>query len=196
MRRDEFAELVRPLLEQEGVELVEFGISRHQRSQVFRVSIDREDGVTIDDCARLSRGIADLLDARPLLRGTYQLEVSSAGMNRPIWSLEHFRRFEGEEVRIELDAAGSGGRSLRGTIGPVEGLDVWILLSGGERRLLRMEEIGKARLHMDPWKKRPAREKSRLRPARGSRGDHGVSLPSAHGQEGDGRPDHDEHGDG
>jgi len=87
-------------MEAEGYELVECSVSRTARSQTFRIAIDREAGVPLAACERASRLIAGLLDANPLLRGAYQLEVSSAGMNRPIWSEAHFQRFRNERVRI------------------------------------------------------------------------------------------------
>lgn len=158
MRREDLAALAEVVLEEEGFELVECTISRTNRSQTFRVSIDREGGVPIEACARVSREIATRLDANPLLHGAYQLEVSSAGMNRPIWKPEHYVRFSGEPVRMEVsDGEVSGGspqRFLNGRIGPVDEAGVWILLEGDRRRLVPFPEIVRAQLRMDPWKKR------------------------------------------
>jgi len=119
LRREELADLVRPVMEAEGYELVECSVSRTARSQTFRIAIDREAGVPLAACERASRLIAGLLDANPLLRGAYQLEVSSAGMNRPIWSEAHFQRFRNERVRIELADAGAPRRTLTGVIAEV-----------------------------------------------------------------------------
>ncbi len=157
VRQAELAELVRPLLNEEKCELVECSVSRTAHGQTFRVSIDREGGVPIEACAHVSRKMALLLDANPLLRGTYQLEVSSAGMHRPIWSVEHFLRFQGAPVRIELADPAANPRRIRGTIGPVEGERVRIRLEGnGGEIVLSLGEIGRAQLNLDPWKKREA----------------------------------------
>jgi ribosome maturation factor RimP len=156
MTRQELADLVRPAFEEEGFELVECSVSRTARSQTFRVAIDREGGVPIAACERCSRLVAALLDANPVLRGNYQLEVSSAGMNRPVWSPEHFRRFAGERVRIELVADFGGARFLAGRIGPVEEEEVVLLLESGEERRVALKTVLRANLQMDPWKKRPA----------------------------------------
>ena len=102
MRREELVELVAPLLTEEKLELVECSVSRTAHSQIFRVSMDQDGGVSIEACERVSRRLGDLLDANPILRGAYHLEVSSAGMNRPIWTLEHFRRFQGETAQVEI----------------------------------------------------------------------------------------------
>lgn len=211
MRREELVTLVEGVLEDERLELVECSISRTTRSQTFRISIDRaeadrEGGVSIEACARVSRKIATLLDGNPLLHGQYQLEVASAGMNRPIWRPEHFIRFEGEPVTVELSDPGAKPRFVHGILGPREtgpqetgpqetgpgqtgqdepgskrtdsvesglegteadpyssitshgdpsaGFRFWLLLDGGKRRLLSLDEITKAQLRMDPWKRR------------------------------------------
>jgi ribosome maturation factor RimP len=188
LRREELVDLVQPLLDREGFELVECSISRHQRSQVIRLSVDREGGVAIDACGHLSREISDLLDARPLLRGAYHLEVSSAGMNRPVWKPEHFLRFQGEEVRVDLAAPSTEQRGLRGVIGPVQEDGVWILEEKGERRFLRWMDLGRAHLHMDPWGKRPGG-------APPTPGKAGTSRRRDH-PDGDAVPPPDQEGDG
>jgi ribosome maturation factor RimP len=152
VRREDLVELVRPIVDSEGYELVECSISRTQRSQTFRFSIDREGGVTIEACARLSRAIASALDTNPVVRGTYLLEVSSAGMNRPIWSAEHFARFAGERVRVELVEGDP--KNLAGTIGPLEGEGVWIRPDRGEAKLVGLREISRAQVQIDPWRKK------------------------------------------
>jgi ribosome maturation factor RimP len=167
VRREELADLAEEVLaeeahEQQGgsFELVECSISRTHRSQTFRVSIDRVGGVSVEDCARVSRKISLRLDGNPLLHGAYQLEVSSAGMNRPIWSAEHFARYEGEPVLLELTDQDAKPRFVHGTIGPLETGDspgVWILPERGERFLAPLPLIARANLRMDPW--RAARRK-------------------------------------
>jgi ribosome maturation factor RimP len=155
MTRQELADLVRPSLEGEGYELVECSVSRTARSQTFRIAIDREGGVPISGCERASRLIGGLLDANPALRGAYHLEVSSAGMNRPVWSPDHFRRFREERVRIELADPAAAPRVLLGRIGPVDEREVVLLLDGGEERRVAFVAVRRANLQIDPWKKRP-----------------------------------------
>lgn len=159
MRREELVTLVEPVLLEEGFELVECSVSRTARSQAFRLSVDREAGVPLEACARISRKVALLLDANPLLRGAYQLEVSSPGMNRPIWSADHFRRFRGERIRFEL-ADTPAPNALQGTIGELQGDGVRIRLEGGEEPLFLLSRISRARLHLDPWKKDPRKKQA------------------------------------
>lgn len=154
MTKAELEDLVRPIAAEEGVELVECQVGRTARSQTFRVFIDRDGGVPVDVCAHVSHRIARVLDASPVLRGGYEIEVSSPGMNRRVWTLDHFRRFAGEKVRVDL-RPGAEPLVLTGEIGPVEGDGFWLTLEAGGRRLLRLEEIDVAHLRMDPWKRKP-----------------------------------------
>jgi ribosome maturation factor RimP len=156
VRREELVELAQSIAQEEGFELVECTISRTNRSQTFRFAVDREAGVSIEDCARISRKIALVLDGNPLLHGAYQLEVASAGMNRPIWKREHYERFAGEPVVIQLADPEANPRTVQGSIGPLDEHGVWILSGRGDRRLLPLETIAKAQLRMDPWKRRAA----------------------------------------
>jgi ribosome maturation factor RimP len=157
VRREELVELVAPLLAGEGLELVECSVSRTTHSQIFRVSMDQDGGVSIEACERVSRRLGDLLDANPILRGAYHLEVSSAGMNRPIWTLEHFRRFQGETAQVEVVGESGRNRSVQGTIGPLDGDRLVLVLEGGREEVLSLGAVLRARLRMDPWKPRSRR---------------------------------------
>ncbi len=157
MRREELIELVTPLLTEEGLELVECSVSRTAHAQVFRVSMDRDGGVSVEACERVSRRLGDLLDANPILRGAYHMEVSSAGMNRPIWTLEHFRRFQGETAQVEVVGENGKNRSVQGAIGPLDGDRLVLVLDGGREEILSLGAVLRARLRIDPWKPRSRR---------------------------------------
>lgn len=145
-------------------------VSRGPRTQSIRLTVDREAGLDVDGCARASRLVATLLDADPVVRGAYNLEVSSPGMHRPIWTPRHFERFIGERVVLQRSPAralgtpesvgetegGEAVQHLEGEIGPLEGDGVWIepVDKKGTRRLVPFSEIRSAQLRMDPWKRR------------------------------------------
>jgi ribosome maturation factor RimP len=94
-----------------------------------------------------------------MLEGNYQIEVSSAGMKRKIWSAEHFRRFEGEKAKIDLKAPADP-KVWIGTIGATVGDESFVLvLDNGDKREICISDIDIARLRMDPWKPRPKQEK-------------------------------------
>ena len=170
MTRQELADLVRPALESEGFELVDCSVSRTPRSQTFRFAVDREGGVPIAACERASQLVVALLDANPVLRGNYQLEVSSPGMNRPIWSADHFRRFVGERVRIELIESAEPPLHLAGQIGPLDGDAVVVVIDRVGERRVALSAIRRANLQIDPWKKRSADGPSGMSDARGDDG--------------------------
>jgi ribosome maturation factor RimP len=165
VRRDEFIELVAPLLVEEGLELVECSVSRTAHAQLFRVSMDHEGGVSIEACERVSRRLGDLLDANPILRGAYHLEVSSAGMNRPIWTREHFERFQGETAQVEVAGENGKTRSCQGEIARVEDDHLVLVLPGGREEVVSWSALVRARLRIDPWKPR-----ARSHPAEGTSG--------------------------
>lgn len=156
MTKSELAKLIEPLIVADGYELVECSVSRKPRGgQTFRVSIDREEGVSVAACAEVSRRITGELETNPVLAGGFEMEVSSPGMNRPVWTLDHFRRFHGEGVKVQLRNPGEGPAVVTGEIGNLESDGFWLLEENGETLRLRLEDIESAHLRMDPWKRKP-----------------------------------------
>ena len=99
-----------------GYELLGLERSRGSASQLLRLYIDHADGITVEDCERVSRQVSDLLDAEQLVHGEYTLEVSSPGLDRPLFTLEQHRRFIGEEVALRLRALVGGRRRVSGRL--------------------------------------------------------------------------------
>jgi ribosome maturation factor RimP len=154
---EELALLIRPDIEIDGSELVDVQVVPGKR-RTLRIFVDRAGGVSIGDCAELSRRIARRLDRLEEQAGSYVLEVSSAGMNRPIWSLDHFRRFEGERVKIELTRPHGDQVHLTAVIGGVAGETIRLRVPAGDHEGevldLSVDDIASARLDLDPWKGR------------------------------------------
>ncbi len=135
--------LLEPVVQGMGYELVGVEFDAHQR--VLRVYIDHPDGITLDDCSKVSYQISGVLDVEDPIAGRYQLEISSPGMDRPLFALEHFERFKGELVRLQLSRALDGRRRFKARLLGVEGQEV--LLQDGEVTLrIPYEMIEKARL--------------------------------------------------
>jgi len=113
--------------------------------QLLRVYIDSEAGISVDDCAAVSRQISALLDVEDPVPGRYDLEVSSPGLDRPLFSVAHFERFAGARVKIKLHAPVDGRRKIVGTLGAVndDTLEVW---EQGVRQVVHISHIAKARL--------------------------------------------------
>lgn len=89
---------------------------RESHGWVLRLFIDREDGVTVDDCAQISRTLSDLLDVADPIDCPYHLEVSSPGLNRPLRKREHFAKFVGNVVEVRTMAPIMGRRNFKGTL--------------------------------------------------------------------------------
>ena len=88
------------LLPSMGLELFDIQFRREGHGWVLRLFIDREEGVSLEDCSLVSREISDYLDVEDVIEQSYFLEVSSPGLERPLRSLEDFKRFCGQKARI------------------------------------------------------------------------------------------------
>jgi ribosome maturation factor RimP len=114
-------ELAEPLALSRGLELVDVQYRPEAGRVVLRLLIDRPGGrVTLDELARMSRELGDVLDAHDAVPGRYQLECSSPGVNRPLLRAEHFRRAIGERIRLRARAPIGGRRQFHGTLESVD----------------------------------------------------------------------------
>jgi ribosome maturation factor RimP len=101
-----------------GYELVEIEWKREAGGWVVRLFVDRAEGggFSLDDCQRVSREVSAVLDVADVIPQAYSLEVSSPGLNRPLRTVDHFRRFRGEKAKVRLVAGVDGRRNFSGTI--------------------------------------------------------------------------------
>ena len=115
-------DMAETLLRAEGMHLVDLDYRKEGRRWVLRLFIDKEErGVTVDDCAAVSRELGDLLDAKDVIPEAYVLEVSSPGLNRRVRKKEDFSRFAGRKVEVRLAVPQEGRRKIVGDILRVEG---------------------------------------------------------------------------
>ena len=141
--------LVQPLVEDLGYEFVGIEYSSNPKNALLRIYIDEESkGIAIEDCARVSREVAALLDVEDPIAGNYNLEVSSPGLNRPIFNLEQFERFIGDVVSMTLFAPVNTRRKFKGELLAVAGNQV-IVYQDGEQVGIDFENIIKSRLEPD-----------------------------------------------
>jgi len=144
----ELTRLLQPLVEDLGYEFVGLEHSANPKNAFVRLFIDADDGVDIDDCERVSREVAALLDVEDPIAGNYNLEVSSPGLDRPLFTPEHFERFAGEEAAVTLFAPEDGRRRFKGRIlGFAEGRVR--MEQDGTEVSFAFENIAKARLVPD-----------------------------------------------
>jgi ribosome maturation factor RimP len=136
--------LLEPPLAAMGFEVADLD-AHFGRRGLLRVFIDRPQGVTLEDCERVSEQLGAWLDVEDPLPGSYVLEVSSPGLDRRLRTLAHFERFVGATAKVELRDPHDGRRRLTGRIAGVEGGEV-VLEVEGETWRLPLAEIAVARL--------------------------------------------------
>ncbi|MFO1152384.1 MAG: ribosome maturation factor RimP [Rhodospirillales bacterium] len=140
------AELVRPTIEAMGFVLVRAQVLGRQRVrvQIMAERID-ETGMTLDDCALLSRALSAVIDVADPISGSYVLEISSPGIDRPLTRIEDYRRFAGYEARLELVRLIEGRRRLQGRLLSTRE-DTVVIDTGGEVKDIAFVDIRRAKL--------------------------------------------------
>ncbi len=142
-------ELAEPVVRAAGCALWDVEYVREGGEWFLRIIIDKEGGVSIDDCETVSRAVDPLLDERDPVPDSYILEVSSAGLERELRRPEHYAAYLGAEVSVRLFAPRQGARELVGTLAGYEP-DGTVLLQMGEESLrLGKKERAMVRLHAD-----------------------------------------------
>ena len=141
----QITDLIEPILLELGFELVDVDyLSEHGR-WVLRIYIDKAGGVTIDDCAKISGELGDLIDIKDIVRHEYVLEVSSPGLNRPLKKEADFIRVIGKKVRAKMKMPVNGRRNFCGYLKDVRDHIIYIEDEGG-LITLSWPEIDKANL--------------------------------------------------
>ena len=141
-------ELLQPLVEDLGYEFVGLEYNPNPKHSLLRIYIDHENGVGITDCELVSRETAALLDVKDPIRSHYNLEVSSPGLDRPLFTPAHFAEFTGQQAQINLFAPQDGRRKFSGPILSAGETSVNIEQDGSEVTL-EYDNIAKAKLIPD-----------------------------------------------
>ena len=140
-------DLARPVAEANGCSLWDVEYVKEAGSWYLRLYIDKEGGVSIDDCEAVSRAVDPLLDEADPIQDAYTFEVSSAGADRPLKKPEHFAAFLGAQVDVKFYQPVNGQKSCTGTL--VDYVDGDVVLSlDGEQVVLPKKEIAFVRLHL------------------------------------------------
>ncbi len=148
MSSKKLTELLQPLVEELGYEFVGLEYSGQSGSALLRVYIDQEQGIDLDDCGRVSAEVAALLDVEDPISGHYNLEISSPGVARPLFTPEQYAHFAGAEAKLTVFAPVEGRRKFKGRILSVDGETLKIEQDGAEVAL-NFNNIAKARLVPD-----------------------------------------------
>ena len=144
---DTVAALALPVVESAGCRLWDVEYVKEAGSWFLRVYIDKEGGVSIDDCEAVSRPLSDLLDQADPIEGSYTFEVSSAGADRVLKKPEHFAQFMGREVELKLYRPREGRKEFMGVLKAYEDGNVTLELGGGDT-VFTKQEIALVRLYL------------------------------------------------
>ncbi|MBN1823629.1 MAG: ribosome maturation factor RimP [Endomicrobiales bacterium] len=145
-RLEEIEKTITPILEQEKMELVDLQYAGESGRKVLRVFIDKEGGVRLDDCERMSSVIGAVLDKSDPITEPYVLEVSSPGLDRVLKKEKDFVKFKGKKARISLFAPVDGQRNFSGPILEAGGGKIKIDDVTGKTVELELDRIARARL--------------------------------------------------
>jgi len=131
-------ELLDPVAEAAGYGIVRLRLMGGAETRKLQIMAERQvDGdMVVEDCARLSRAISEVIDAADPISGEYTLEVSSPGVDRPLTRLKDFETYEGHEAKIELDRLAEGRKRFRGLLAGIEGDQIGIDLEGEDETAL------------------------------------------------------------
>lgn len=139
-------EMAQAIARFENMELVHLEMKREGAGYILRVFIDSERGVTLDDCSRVSRQLSAQLDVDDPIEHQYTLEVSSPGLDRPLFTDRDYERFAGRQVRISTFGPIDGRRNFLGRLLGLAGGDIRLALDEGREITIPRDQVAKARL--------------------------------------------------
>ena len=148
MIRDRVFSLIEPMLEDIGFELVEVEYLTMHGRWVLRLYIDKEGGVTIDDCADVSRDLGDIIDVKEIIDHEYVLEVSSPGLNRPLRKERDFIKVIGSRIKLKMTRDLDGQKNFTGKLKDYNNRIIF-LETEGKLIELPFDEVEKSNLIYD-----------------------------------------------
>lgn len=150
--RERLTALIEPALERAGAELIDLVVAGSHGRPIVRAYVDTETGITLDECARLSRRLEETLESAGAVPERYVLEVSSPGLDRPLTKRAHYERYPGREIAVRLYRRRGGRKRFVGTLEEVADRDPGsyaITVAGADGRwTFDAAEIASARLHV------------------------------------------------
>lgn len=130
MLRDQLVELLEPVVADLGYELWELEYGPRPGGGLLRLYIDSSAGISVEDCERVSRAVSETLDAADPISTEYTLEVSSPGLDRVLRTQQHFERFAGEHVKLEMTQPVNGRKRFAGQLTDVSGGAITLEVDG------------------------------------------------------------------
>jgi len=119
-QHSELIELLEPVVTALGYEMLGIEYFKQKGGSLLRLYIDSDAGITLDDCARVNQQVIGVLDVHDPIKEMYNLEISSPGLDRPLFTLKQFQRYLGQEVKIKLREKINERRKITGVIKAIE----------------------------------------------------------------------------
>lgn len=138
-------DMLRPAVAETGKELLGVEYISAGNNSVLRLFIDHENGINVDDCAEVSRQVGAILDVEDPISSEYNLEVSSPGVDRPLFELSHFQQVIGETINVRLSMPMNGRRKFKGLLAAIENETLIIEVDGIDYELA-ISNVDKANL--------------------------------------------------
>jgi ribosome maturation factor RimP len=143
--RNQVFDIASPVLEDIGFELIDVEYLTMNGRWILRLYVDKEGGVTIDDCVSVSRELGDLLDVKDVISHEYVLEVSSPGLNRPLKREKDFIKFTGKKIKCRMAGPVDGQKNFSGRLKDIKEGRVFLKTESGIVEL-PLDDIEKANL--------------------------------------------------
>lgn len=148
MKKDALIErlesLVMPITDELGYELYHVEFVKEDGENYLRIYIDNEEGISLDDCEKVSRRVSEMLDEEDPISVSYYLEVSSPGINRGLFKEDHFKKVIGKEIFVRFTGSLNGRKNVKGILKSCE--DGFIEVEAEELVKVPVEKIKKANL--------------------------------------------------
>lgn len=142
-QEQQLTELLAPTVEALGFELLGLELVRAGRHSTLRLYIDHPEGITVEHCAQVSREVSAILDVEDPIQTEYVLEVSSPGLDRPLFTPAHFAEVIGQKIDVKLAIPQDGRRKFKGELTAIEDDMLVVEVDGKPYRLL-MDNVDKA----------------------------------------------------
>ncbi len=136
---EQIAEIVKPIAEELNYDIYHIEYVKESGEYYLRIYIEKDGGVSLNDCEALSRRVSDVLDEKDPITDAYFLEVSSPGLNRTLFTNEHYTRFIGNEVLVKLAKAVEGTKTIKGIL--KENNETSITVEGTEEIIIPKDKI-------------------------------------------------------
>lgn len=145
---DNIKQLLQPILDRYNAGLVDISLSKSPNRPILRILVDKEGGITLEECSNINRELGDILDKTDSMQGSYVLEISSPGLDRPLKEKKDFEKVMGEEINLHLKESINGKNFYQAKLDSIN--EEFITLKAKDGRMLKIpyNNIQKANLEI------------------------------------------------